>query len=278
MIKVGTSGYSYKDWKNLFYPPGTNSSSFLQHYSTFFNIVEINSTYYHIPKPQMFAAMINKVPEDFSFVVKLSKQFTHERNKAEKKLDDYLTGISPLIHQDKLTTLLAQFPYSFKPSPDSFDHLKYLREVFQDIPINVEFRNEFWIKEETFEFLRDNDLGFVSVDMPRLPRLVPPIVRSTSSIGYVRFHGRVKKHWWNPPEPHMRYDYLYEEKELKEWIPKIEELSKQTGQTLLFFNNHFQAKSAKNAMEISRLLELAPPEVAKNPDEMELPDNQNRLI
>ncbi len=278
VIKIGTSGYSYDDWSGVFYPEALNSKGYLRHYSKNFNVVEINSTYYRIPKPQMFAAMLKKVPDDFRFVVKLSKQFTHKRGEAGEALKPYKKGISPLLHHDKLITLLAQFPYSFKPGSDSLEHLKFIRKSFEGIPVNVEFRNEYWIRDKTFEFLEENDLGYVSVDMPRLPRLVPPVAKSTSPLGYVRFHGRVEENWWDPPEPHMRYDYLYETKELKEWVPKVEKLAEKTDRILLFFNNHFEAKSAKNAKQMSQLLELSPPEVAREPDDIEFPDNQGRLF
>lgn len=254
MITIGTSGYSYDDWKGVVYPKGLKKRNFLRYYEKYFDITEINSTYYHLPTPGLFESILKKVPDDFQFVVKFSRELTHEREKASESIGKFREGIEPLIESNQLTTTLAQFPYSFKPREESFRHLETLRKELPEIPINVEFRNEYWIKEKTFDFLQAHDLGYVCVDMPRLPRLVPPIVKATTDLGYIRFHGRVKEHWWNPPNPHMRYDYYYDEEELEEWIEKTEELERQTENVVVLFNNHFQGKSAKNAKTFASLL------------------------
>jgi len=254
MIKIGTSGYSYRDWEGIFYPQNLSKKNYLNHYARFFDITEINSTYYRLPSPGMFENIRKKVPEDFKFVVKLSRELTHEREKTEDSIDQYRKGIEPLVESGQLVTTLAQFPYSFKPSDQNFDHLKLLREEMPNIPINVEFRNDYWIKEKTFDFLERHSLGYVCVDMPRLSRLVPPIIAATTELGYIRFHGREEKYWWNPPEAHMRYDYLYAEEELEEWVDRTEELGKYTENIVILFNNHYQGKSAKNAKSFASLL------------------------
>jgi len=254
MLKIGTSGYSYDDWKGIVYPESLSKKGFLDHYRKFFDITEINSTYYRLPSPGMFVNILKKVPDDFQFVVKLSKELTHEREKAEDAIDEYKKGIKPLVESGQLVTLLAQFPYSFKPNESTYSHLKFLRDSMPDLPINVEFRNEYWINDETFDFLEEHSLGYVCVDMPRLPRLVPPVVKATTELGYIRFHGRVKKYWWNPPEPHMRYDYSYNREELAEWVGKTRELENYTENIVILFNNHFQGKSAKNAKEFASML------------------------
>jgi len=254
MIRIGTSGYSYSDWEGIFYPENLGKKNYLAHYAKFFNITEINFTYYRLPSPDIFEKIRKKVPDDFGFVVKLSKELTHERDKVESSVDQFRKGIEPLVENNQLITTLAQFPYSFKPSEENFAHLKFLRKKMPDIPINVEFRNEYWIKEKTFDFLENHSLGYVCVDMPRLPHLVPPIVAATTELGYIRFHGRVQKHWWNAPEPYMRYDYLYEESELEEWVDKTRELGNYTKNIVILFNNHYQGKSARNAKKFSSML------------------------
>lgn len=254
MIKIGTSGYSYEDWEGIFYPQHLSKKNYLTHYAKFFDITEINSTYYRLPSPGMFQNILKKVSDDFEFVVKLSRELTHEREKAEESIDQFRKGIEPLVESGQLITTLAQFPYSFKPSDKNYDHLKFLRKAMPEVPINVEFRNEYWIKEETFDYLEKHSLGYVCVDMPRLPRLVPPTIAATTDLGYVRFHGRVKEHWWNPPEPHMRYNYLYDKEELEEWVEKTEELENYTKNIVILFNNHYQGKSAKNARTFASML------------------------
>lgn len=254
MIKIGTSGYSYDDWKGVVYPRNLDKKNFLKHYSNYFNLTEINFTYYRLPAPGIFENILKKAPDDFDFVVKLSRELTHERDKAKSAAKKFRSGIEPLVESDQLVTTLAQFPYSFKPNEKNYNHLKLLRDQLGDVRINVEFRNKYWIKDDTFEFLSDNDLGYVCVDEPDLSGLVPPIVKATTELGYIRFHGRVKEHWWNPPEPHMRYDYLYDEEELEEWVDRTEQLEEYTDDMVILFNNHYQGKSAKNAKTFSSVL------------------------
>ncbi|MFW6048785.1 MAG: DUF72 domain-containing protein [Candidatus Bipolaricaulota bacterium] len=254
MIRVGTSGYSYDDWKGVVYPDRLAKKDFLKHYSNFFGITEINFTYYRLPDPGIFRNIIDKAPDDFLFSVKLSKEFTHERDKMSGAIDGYRKGIEPLIESDQLLTLLAQFPYSFKPDRQGYNHLKRIRKAFGELPVNVEFRNDYWINDRTFAFLQEQGLGYVCVDMPRLKHLVPPVVRGTTDLGYIRFHGRAAKHWWNPPKAYMRYDYLYEGGELEEWVEKTHDLENYTENIVVTFNNHFQGKSARNAVEFDSML------------------------
>ncbi len=254
MIQVGTSGYSYDDWKGIIYPDRLSKKDFLNHYTNFFGITEINFTYYRLPDPGIIRNILKKAPDDFLFSVKLSKEFTHEREKMDDSVEEYKEGIEPLIESGQLVTLLAQFPYSFKPEEASYRHLEEIRKAFGDIPINVEFRNDYWINDRTFSFLHNQDLGYVCVDMPGLSHLVPPVVRATTELGYIRFHGRASEHWWNAPKPYMRYDYLYDKKELEEWVDKVHELENYTKNIVITFNNHFQGKSARNAVEFDSLL------------------------
>ena len=125
-------------------------------------------------------------------------------------------------------------------------------------------------EDEVLAFLKEKDLGFVCVDMPRLERLIPPIVRATTAIGYLRFHGRLAPTWWEHKEPSMRYDYLYSEEELQEWVPKIKELEAQTEVTYLFMNNHPGGKSVKNAGQLGLLLGV-PIEIPQPRPEAEIP-------
>jgi uncharacterized protein YecE (DUF72 family) len=88
---------------------------------------------------------------------------------------------------------------------------------------------------------------------------MPRIVKATSPIGYVRFHGRNAAKWWQHEHAYERYDYLYTEDELAEWVPKIRELADETDKTYLFFNNHYQGKAGQNAQMMAQLLNLTLP-------------------
>jgi len=122
----------------------------------------------------------------------------------------------------------------------------------EDLPLVFEFRNQMWLKDQTVQFLVKKGVGFCIVDEPRLPQLMPYLPRATSDIGYFRFHGRNPR-WFNVPIK-VRYDYLYTEGELKEFIPDIKDISQKTAKTLIFFNNCYSGSAAKNASQMARLL------------------------
>ncbi|MEE8195319.1 MAG: DUF72 domain-containing protein, partial [Candidatus Bipolaricaulota bacterium] len=128
-IHVGTSGYSFKDWIGTVYPTGTKSRDFLSRYAKMFDTVEINSTYYRVPPPSMFSNMLTKVPEDFTFVVKLPKEITHEREKWNTIIQPFLEGVAPLIEARQLGGFLAQFPYSFRSNSRTLDYLKHVADA-----------------------------------------------------------------------------------------------------------------------------------------------------
>jgi uncharacterized protein YecE (DUF72 family) len=122
----------------------------------------------------------------------------------------------------------------------------------EDIPLVYEFRNQMWLKDQTVQFLERKGVGFCIVDEPRLPQLMPYLPRATSDTGYFRFHGRNPR-WFNVPVK-VRYDYLYTEGELREFIPDIKDISQKTAKTLIFFNNCYSGSAAKNAAQMARLL------------------------
>ncbi len=255
MIHIGTSGYSYDDWVGPFYPEGTDKRSFLDFYARHFTCTEVNYTYYRMPDAPTLEAMSAKTPPDFRFVIKAHGGMTHQRNATQADFDDFIAALSPLREQGKLLCTLAQFPWSFKLNQRNVDYLKHLRLMLPDLPVVIEFRNDTWMRDETFAFLREADFGFCCVDQPRLKGLIPPVTELTSSIAYVRFHGRNAKKWWRHDEAWERYDYLYSREELAEWVPKTAELASASEATCVFFNNHYSAQAVQNAMEFAEMLE-----------------------
>ncbi|MGC8861348.1 MAG: DUF72 domain-containing protein [Armatimonadota bacterium] len=259
MIYVGTSGFSYEDWKGYFYPEHLDRRNMLSYYAERFNCVEVNSTYYTIPAPSTFAAMDRRTPAGFRFAVKAHQEMTHAESADKSVFDAFLRSIGPVKESGKLGCVLAQFPWSFRNTRENMDRLRELKDRMRDIPTAIEFRNAGWITDETFDLLRELDLGFCSVDEPRLKGLMPRVAEATSRVGYVRFHGRNAAKWWKHEQAHERYDYLYTEEELAEWVPRVREIESKTEETYIFFNNHFQGKSAQNARMFARMLNLTLP-------------------
>ncbi|MDO8549024.1 MAG: DUF72 domain-containing protein [Ignavibacteria bacterium] len=253
MINIGTAGYSYKDWIGPFYPEGIKDSDMLNFYSLRFNFVELNSTYYHMPGVKLFQAMNKKTPDSFRFAVKLFGGFTHERESSGTEAEFFKKALEPIRENGKMLCLLAQFPYSFHYSSQNIDYLSTIKNWFQDYELMIEFRNQNWIRKETIEFLKKEELGFVCVDEPVIKGLVKKVITRTSNTGYLRMHGRNSEKWYSG-QGSERYDYLYSRDELLEWINGIRELESGSSSLIISFNNHPMAKAVENALAIMQIL------------------------
>lgn len=253
-VRVGTSGFHYKDWVGPVYPPGTSPKDYLSLYSQRFDTVEINYTYYRLPGESTIRQLIEKGRPDLKYALKLTQMFTHGRQGVTQDAHEYLKATEPLRSKDMLGALLAQFPYSFKPGRQSRDYLLRLKRLFPVDPLIIEVRNRLWLNESFFDFLRDNGLGFCCVDEPELSGLLPPYAVVTGPVGYVRFHGRNAEKWWEHVVPEERYDYRYSREELAPWVPRIEAIRKHSKETFVFFNNHFEGKAVDNALLLREML------------------------
>jgi uncharacterized protein YecE (DUF72 family) len=255
MIRIGTSGYSYDDWVGPFYPNELAKSDRLFFYAREFDTTELNFSYYRQPTLWILERIAAKVPPGFVFTIKAFRGITHEREDNEDEFATFAQALKPLLEQEKLGCILAQFPYSFHARPENRDYLRRVRELFGDLPVVVELRNRAWISSETFELLRENHLGFCCVDEPRLKGLLPPVAEATAPVAYVRFHGRNAAKWWQHDEAWERYDYTYSDEELEEWVPKIQKLEQRAETTFLFANNHWQGQAVGTARQLKMLLE-----------------------
>lgn len=255
MIYIGTSGYSYKDWIGPFYAQGTKSGDMLSYYSEQFGFTEINSTYYKIPNPFMLYNMQKKTQESFVFTVKLHQSMTHSKNASKQDYKSFIEAVSVLSEVEKLGCLVAQFPYSFYCNKENKEYILQVREQLMDFKLVVEFRNSKWLNNETFMFLKDNNIGFVSVDEPELSGLPDKRCIAVSDTAYIRFHGRNDKKWWEHNEAYERYDYLYNEDELSEWKNKIKSLEQESDSIFVSFNNHFSAQAVTNARMLREMLQ-----------------------
>ena len=256
MIYLGTSGFSYEDWVGKWYPEGTRKADMLRYYSRRFKAVEVNFTYYRMPSARTLAQMAAKTDADFKFVVKANSEMTHERTGEPEVFRVFLEALRPLQDRGQFGCLLAQFPNSFKPDDENLAYLHWFREHLPDVATVVEFRNHRWLTADTFDLLSGLDLGFCCVDEPPLPGLLPPMALATSDTGYIRFHGRNAQEWYQHEEAWQRYNYLYSEDELKEWVDKVQKVAEATDQTFVFFNNHFGGNAAINASTFAELLGL----------------------
>jgi len=252
MIRIGTSGFSYDDWVGPFYPEGLPARAQLAFYAREFSTVEINTTYYRVPDMRLVQGWAEKTPADFLFAVKAYQGLTHERERPD--CAPFVAALQPLAATDKLACVLAQFPYSFHPTPDNRAYLGWLRDGLGDLPAVIELRHADWVTPATFELLRSLGLGFCCVDEPRLRGLPPPVAAATGPVAYVRFHGRNAAKWYNHDQAWERYNYTYTAAELQEWAPQIRTLDAAAPLTLVYFNNHYVGQAVKGARDLGQLL------------------------
>jgi uncharacterized protein YecE (DUF72 family) len=254
-ILIGTSGFSYDDWRGVFYPDGLAGRDFLSFYAQEFPAVELNFSYYRMPEPNQCIRMLEKSGFRVEFVVKAFQGLTHELTdqSLSEILPAFKTSIDPFWREGRLGAVLLQFPQSFHYRAESRIYLESLIKGLSPLPLCVEFRQRGWVRDSVFAALKELRAGFVCVDEPPLQGLLPPLAEATSRIGYIRFHGRNRLKWYTG-DTKERYDYLYRDDELREWLPRVSAIAERTEKVFLFFNNHRKGQAIANARSMKELL------------------------
>lgn len=244
MIRIGTSGWSYKDWVGNFYPDGANQSDYLKIYAEKFNTVEIDSSFYGIPRAGSVEKWYASVPDDFKFAAKFPKKITHESDLTgvEDILNKFLDTMSGL--KEKLGPLLLQFPYSFKP--DMSDNLfSFLKTLPGDFDYVVEIRNKKWLDDRFYDELREVGVGLALLDHPWMPK--PEIM--TSRMLYVRFLGDRRL----IPDD-FSHEHADKTKELESWKKLVAALEEKTDDFYGYFNNHYSGHSPTTAARFIKMM------------------------
>jgi uncharacterized protein YecE (DUF72 family) len=237
MIYVGTSGWNYPHWKEVFYPQGLPQAKWLQHYVKFFNCVELNVTFYRLVKKETFQNWRKRTPDDFYFVAKGSRFITHIKKIKDIKqpLDLFIDNASGL--KDKLASVLWQLPPSFKKDIKRLESFfKLLKKT--DIRHSFEFRNDTWFDKEVYQLFKEYNFCLCIAHSPRFP--CHKVV--TADFLYLRFHGGKSL-----------YSSNYSDKELKDWARFAREF-KRNKDIFTFFNNDARGYAVKNALRFRELL------------------------
>jgi uncharacterized protein YecE (DUF72 family) len=300
-VRVGTSGWNYPSgkgtWNGLFYPKtrskraGTDRFDELRFYATHFDTVEINTTFYGQPKADVARGWAERTPTGFDFSLKLYQKFTHPKMFREAALrsapgpegalldllaqvtqsdiDDFKTGIDPLASAGKLGALLAQFPPSFKDSPEARDYLAQLLRAFADYPIAVELRHRSWSDQigDTLTLLNAFGAAWVQIDEPKFRFSIRQnYLPNVTSFYYMRLHGRNAAQWWKHDNSEDRYNYLYSADELREFSETTKAAKELVKKSYLYTNNHFSSKSVVNAVMLKA--QLGQPIEGEYPEEL----------
>jgi uncharacterized protein YecE (DUF72 family) len=253
----------------------------LSFYAEHFDTVEVNSTFYGQPQREVTAKWAARTPPGFEFSVKLYQKFTHPAMFKERlsrnlehaassdpfldqlarpnqtDLDEFRSGIEPLVSSGKLGVLLAQFPASFKDIPSSRDYIGSLLRALQTYRVAVELRHRSWSDNlgSTLTLLNQFGAAWVQIDEPKFRFSIRQnYLPNVEGFYYMRLHGRNAQHWWRHSKSEDRYDYLYTADELKEFTETADAARRLVKKLYLYTNNHFSAKSVANAVMIKKQL------------------------
>jgi uncharacterized protein YecE (DUF72 family) len=253
MIRIGTSGFDYADWRGVFYPEKLPKKEWLAYYAGHFSCLELNFSYYRMPEARALESMVKRTDGKVTVAIKAHRSMTHERTASKAEFEQFREAVRPLREAEVLGAVLAQFPYSFQQREEHRAYIKRAREAL-GAPLVVELRRGEWASDAVLDWLRRIDVGYACVDEPQIKGLMPPVATATADPAYVRFHGRNAAKWYTHDRPEERYDYRYSVGELKEWSLKIKKLNQSANHVLVFFNNHFQGKAVEAAKIMEKLV------------------------
>ena len=265
ILRVGPAGWSYPDWAGYVYPSrrpkGFHEATYL---AQFFDTIEINSSFYQPLRPDLAAQWIDRVAANlrFAFTAKLWQRFTHDVRSTTSDVSAVderaiRAGFDVLRAANRLGAVLLQFPFSFHRTAETVAYLSAVLKRFADYPLVVEVRHASWESPETLELLHTSGVSFCNIDQPIIGRSLAPSAQATSTVGYVRLHGRRYDTWFSDDAAipaHERYNYLYSAEELAPWITRVRKVTERARETFVVTNNHFQGKSVVNALQLISIL------------------------
>ena len=267
MIRVGIAGWSYADWKGRVYPRTTDKRFHpLEFLSRFFSCIEINSSFYALPKREYVADWARRVEPkaDFRFAIKLQREFTHGRFE-ERGASAFISTFDKLAEHGKLGVVLAQFHQDFENDAAGRARLARISASFQSMPMVYELRHRSWFSHASLAYLEEEGINLAHIDMPNSASVVPQI-QTTESLpyfigptGYLRLHGRNQANWYDPEKGRDdKYDWMYEREDANEFADYAKRLSEAGGDAYVITNNHFAGKAVVNALEVISALAGGP--------------------
>ncbi len=258
MILIGTSGWNYQHWKGKFYPEKLSQRKWLEYFTTQFKTVELNSSFYHIPKESVTKSWFSRTPQDFYFSIKVSRlvSHVHKLKECEEILKWFFTSCAPL--SGKIAVYLIQLPPSFCPDTtvleDFFSQLissakRYAQPESKSnrikLRFSIEIRNEKCEIETLEPILRKYNIALCLHDYSREFNYTS---YTTADFTYIRFHGYRK-----------RYGNSYPQDILQEWANRIKQWDKADMDVFAYFNNDFEGFAVENARLLRELVKTESP-------------------
>jgi uncharacterized protein YecE (DUF72 family) len=292
-IRVGTCSWADESLSKWWYPKGIRTAEErLRYYAERFDTVELDATYYRLPETEQVRLWVERTPPGFLFHVKAFGMMTRHPVRLEQLPPDlrdaaetdergrvgrpsrelreevfrrFHEALEPFREAGKLGGILLQFPSYVVPKPASYEYLAWAKEELRGDEALVEFRHRDWFEgaqtAETLAFLEALGAGHVIVDAPKTDarNLVPTVLARTSPTVYVRFHGRNADTWnVRGQSAAQRFDYLYSDEELADWVAPLQEVSEGAEQAFAMFNNNGRSPAPPRLAEGREWVAQAP--------------------
>jgi uncharacterized protein YecE (DUF72 family) len=241
-IRIGCSGWNYRDWRERVYPAGVPARRWLAHYATLFDTVEVNSTFYRLARPKAVESWVADTPEDFVFAVKASQYLTHMKRLRDvgQGIERFYAGIEPLARSPKLGPVLWQLPERMTRDEGLLaEALDAILETSRSPLHCFEFRHASWFTEPVLDMLRWHGVALAIGDHPARPWQPWTL---TAGWGFVRLHYGARGRRGN-----------YSETELAELADRLIGLA-EDGPLWVYFNNDWEAFAVRNATRLRALV------------------------
>jgi uncharacterized protein YecE (DUF72 family) len=265
-VRLGTCSFADEGLLKAWYPRGVSTSrARLRYYADRFDTTEVDSPYYHLPDPGVTRNWAQRTPPEFTFHVKAHKTMTfHEGEPTDEAFAEFRASLRPLELSGKLRSVLLQYHPRFTKTEAAMAELERAPERVAPLVPLVEFRHRSWMepdeRADTLAFLERTGLAYVSLDTPmtRASNVVARHAVATHAVAYVRFHGRNEKTWNIKAERSSeRFNWMYSQDELEEWVPKLERLADGADEVYAMFNNNRDDFAPRSAMLLRGLLDEA---------------------
>jgi uncharacterized protein YecE (DUF72 family) len=241
-VRIGCSGWVYRDWRERFYAPRLPQSHWLAHYATRFDTVELNTTFYRLARPAAVARWVEQTPEGFCFAAKASRYLTHMKRLTdlERGVERFYASIAPLVDAGRLGPVIWQLPERFQR--DDARLAAALARVSASPPGRhaFEFRHASWFAPEVEELLRAHGAALVIGDTPERAFQTHAL---TADWTLIRFHHGARGRRGN-----------YSERELREWAQRIRAWARRAD-VYAYFNNDWEGFAPRNALRLRALLD-----------------------
>ncbi|MBI2762074.1 MAG: DUF72 domain-containing protein [Chloroflexi bacterium] len=260
-IRIGTMGWSYADWVGPFFSEGARPATYLSEYARHFDCVELDTTFYAVPRASAVRGWMENTPPGFRFAAKLPKEITHEQHLHDSApvLHRFLDAMSPL--GEKLGPVLVQLPPDFHATDDNRAALQEFVHVLpEEYHFAAEFRHRSWLTDDTLDLLRQHGVAWTIIDMYYMPKRLD----ITSDFTYVRLLGDRRK---IQQVDHIQIDRTGD---LQTWADAFGRMSSEVTRAWVFVNNHYAGHSPQNVRQLRGMVGL-PPEATPSAFDLDEP-------